>query len=140
MADFPALEFPVIYRPDLDILVGRWMTEISQAEEIKECYRQLFREAKEAGNCRFWLLDARRRFRTSVEVTDWVNQQVPVESLKQLGGEIRIAFLLAPHQLLASTDSPPFPMLFHPAKGHAMSSQFTDEGEAIAWLRGEQAK
>ena len=112
--------------------------EISRAEEIKQNYVQLFQAAVEVEMCRFWLLDARRRFRTTEEITGWVNQHVPHLTLEKLGSEIRVAFLLAPHQLL--TDSPPFPSLRHPTAGHAMSAQFTDEGEAIAWLRTEQRK
>ena len=112
--------------------------EISRAEEIKQNYVQLFQAAVEVEMCRFWLLDARRRFRTTEEITGWVNQHVPHLTLEKLGSEIRVAFLLAPHQLL--TDSPPFPALHHPTAGHAMSAQFTDEGEAIAWLRAEQRK
>lgn len=113
------------------------MTEIVLAEEVKQNYVQLF-QAAAAANCRFWLLDARRRFRTTHEITNWVNQNVPRQALEKMGSEIRIAFLLAPHQLLASTDSPPFPALFHPVTGHAMSMQFTDEGQAIAWLLEQQ--
>ena len=137
MTDFSTPSFPSLYRPDVHVLVGRWMTEIVLAEEVKQNYVQLF-QAATAASCRFWLLDARRRFRTTIEVTQWVNQHVPRQALEKMGNEIRIAFLLAPHQLLASTDSPPFPALFHPTKGHAMSAQFTDEGEAIAWLQTEQ--
>ena len=140
MHDFSTPDFPILYRPDLNILVGRWMMEISRAEEIKQNYVQLFQAAAAAGNCRFWLLDARRRFRTTTEITSWVNEHAPRQALENLGSEIRVAFLLAPHQLLASTDSPPFPALFHPSKGHAMSAQFTNEGEAIAWLQTEQTK
>jgi hypothetical protein len=138
MTDFSTPEFPILYRPDLNILVGRWMIEVTRTEEIKKNYGQLFKAAVEANNCRFWLLDARRRFRTTQEVTGWVNSQVPTMGLEKLGGELRVVFLLAPHQLRASTDSPPFPSLFHPTLGHAMSAQFTDEGEAIAWLRKQQ--
>lgn len=138
MPDFSTPEFPIVYRPDLHILVGRWMVEITRAEEVKQNYVQLFKAAAEAQNCRFWLLDARRRFRTSVEVTSWVNANVPALGMEKLGGEIRIVFLLAPHQLLASTDSPPFPALFHPTNGHVMSAQFTDEGQAIGWLLEQQ--
>ncbi|MBC6699913.1 hypothetical protein [Hymenobacter sp. BT190] len=138
MTDFSTPEFPIVYRPDLHILVGRWMVEITRAEEVKQNYVQLFKAAAAAQNCRFWLLDARRRFRTSVEITSWVNQNVPSLGFEKLGGEIRVVFLLAPHQLLVSTDSPPFPMLFHPTTGHAMSAQFTDEGQAIAWLLEQQ--
>jgi hypothetical protein len=139
MQDFSTPNFPILYRPDLDILVGRWLVEISLAEEVKQNYVQLF-QAATAANCRFWLLDARRRFRTTHEITNWVNQNAPRQALEKLGREIRVAFLLAPHQLLASTDSPPFPTLFHPVTGHAMSAQFTDEGQAIAWLQAEQSK
>lgn len=136
MTDFSTIDFTIVYRPDLNILVGRWMVEIIRAEEVIENYVQLFKAADEAHGCRFWLLDARRRFRTSVEITTWVNQQVPGRALEKLGAEIRIAFLLAPHQLL--TDSPPFPTLVHPTAGHPMSAQFTDEGEAISWLQHQQ--
>ncbi|WBA41027.1 hypothetical protein [Hymenobacter canadensis] len=139
MQDFSTPDFPILYRPDLDILVGRWLVEISLAEEVKQNYVQLF-QAAAAANCRFWLLDARRRFRTTHEITNWVNQNAPRQALEKLGREIRVAFLLAPHQLLASTDSSPFPELRHPDTGHAMSAQFTDEGEAIAWLQAEQSK
>jgi hypothetical protein len=138
MSAFSTPEFPIVYRPDLNILVGRWMVEISRAEEVKRNYVQLFKAAIESQGCRFWLLDARRRFRTTEEITGWVNQQVPRLALEELGAEIRVAFLLAPHQLL--TDSPPFPALRHPTAGHAISAQFTDEGEAIAWLRAEQSQ
>ncbi|WP_155832778.1 hypothetical protein [Hymenobacter swuensis] len=138
MADYSTPDFPIVYRPDLHILVGRWMVEITRAEQVKENYMQLFRAAAEVDNCRFWLLDARRRFRTVMEITAWVNSQVPGMALEKLHGEIRIAFLLAPGQLRASTDSPPFPSLFHPVTGHPMSAQFTDEGQAIVWLQAEQ--
>ncbi|WP_426489904.1 hypothetical protein [Hymenobacter sp. 102] len=137
MNAFSTPDFSIAYRPDLEILVGRWMVEISREEEIKQNYRHMFQAAQEA-HCRFWLLDARRRFRTTVEITNWVNTHVPPTSLQLLQQEVRVAFLLAPFQLLASTDSPPFPALVHPHTGEPMSAQFTDEGEAIAWLRTQQ--
>lgn len=136
MDAFSTPDFPIVYRPDLQILVGRWMVEISQAEQVKQNYVQLFAAAAAADNCRFWLLDARRRFRTTHDITGWVNQHVPQLALEKLGVEIRVAFLLAPNQLL--TDSPPFPELVHPITGQPLSVQFTDEGEAIAWLRAQQ--
>ncbi|RSK43735.1 hypothetical protein [Hymenobacter rigui] len=138
MNAFSTPDFPIVYRPDLQILVGRWMVEISRSEQVKQNYVQLFGAAAAADNCRFWLLDARRRFRTTHEITGWVNQHVPQLALEQLGAEIRVAFLLAPHQLLVSTESPPFPELIHPITGEPLSVQFTDEGEAIAWLREQQ--
>ncbi|MCA8832487.1 hypothetical protein [Hymenobacter pini] len=136
MSLFSTPDFPITYRPDLGILVGRWMVEISRTEEIKQNYLHMF-EAAEECQCRFWLMDARRRFRTTAEITSWVNENVPRLSQGRFGGELRVAFLLAPHQLLVSTDSPPFPELVHPVAGHPMSVQFTDEGEAIAWLRAQ---
>jgi hypothetical protein len=136
MSLFSTPDFPIAYRPDLSILVGRWMVEISRTEEIKQNYRQMF-EAAEGFQCRFWLMDARRRFRTTTEITGWVNENVPRLSHGRFGGELRVAFLLAPHQLLVSTDSPPFPELVHPTTGQPMSAQFTDEGEAIAWLQAQ---
>lgn len=135
---FSSPDFPVVYRPDLHVVVGRWMREIQRAQEVQQNYASLLEEAEQHQQCRFWLLDARRRFRTAVEITDWVEDYFPRMAEERLGGEIRIAYLLAPRQLLVSTESPPFPQLRHPVHGHLLSRQFTDEGKAIAWLLREQ--
>ena len=46
------------YRPDLHILLVRWLGTTTD-EEIREVYRYL--ETADVQHCRYWLLDARRR-------------------------------------------------------------------------------
>ena len=57
---------------------------------------QLLLDAAQAGNCRRWLLDVRRRLNTHQLGAQWmVNSFLPLLG-DRLGGRTQLAYLLAP--------------------------------------------
>lgn len=130
----PAPEYiEVTYRPDLDVLVTRWLRQIT-LEEMCQGYLHLL-EVAAVHQCRFWLLDARRRYNTHKEGARWmVATFLPLLS-PRLGGRTYLAYLLAPAILRDVEADAAFPPLsFFDGKPFA-ADRFVDEREAIGWLQ-----
>ncbi|MCC3160725.1 hypothetical protein LJ737_26045 [Hymenobacter sp. 15J16-1T3B] len=136
----PSLDFLQIdYRPDLDLLVGRWRRAVGEGQ-LYASYPALLDEARTHG-CRYWLLDARRRLNLEVAITPWLLNDFLPRLGQHLGGRVYLAYLVAPIQL---TDAVPEdkqipPLVYFEGKSSLMQ-RFTDEAEAIRWLQAQQAK
>jgi hypothetical protein len=125
----------VVYRADLDILFGRWMRLVSGAE-MQAGYRYLLEQA--AGHqCRHWLLDARRRINTDKEGAQWMVGTFLPDAGTHLGGHLRLAYLLGPVILRNQEADAAFPPPSFFVGKAFMAEQFIEEGEAIAWLQGQ---
>ncbi|MFD2784047.1 hypothetical protein [Hymenobacter rubripertinctus] len=131
-------ELSIDYRSDLGVLIVRWLTDASAAE-LRQHYAALLTAAQQVG-CTHWLLDVRRRLTPHPEHTQWAASEWMPTALSALGPQtVYIACLLAP--LRAVQFSP------DEAINNAIAEQleaarrayhfetFTDEGEAIRWLR-----
>ena len=123
----------ISYRPDLDVLVGRWMRKISAAE-MCQGYEHLLEAAVQCG-CRQWLLDARRRFNTDRDGARWMISTFLPQLGPRLGGRTHLAYLLAPVLLRDTEADAAFPPASFFDDKPYNADRFTDEREAIDWLQ-----
>lgn len=124
------------YRPDLHILILRWLRP-QTLPEIQVSYAQLLVLAQEH-DCARWLLDGRRDGPLDVDVTHWLSGHF-------FPGAVRT---LAPRPLcMAALSSPARLQQFHsdatvaPAVNRALAPEqpyhtavFLTEAEALIWL------
>lgn len=121
------------HRPDLDMLVGRWSYQ-PEPTELPAAYTQLSRAAL-AYNSRRWLQDIRRRTLNDAETSRWLLAEYFPGLVRQLGGRLTVAYLTSPtlmHIILSSPSFQPPGAYTDQPFGVAF---FTDEGEAMDWLR-----
>lgn len=123
------------YRPDLHILLVRWLG-VTTDDEIRDVYRYL--ETANVQHCRYWLLDARRRPSSGPAVTQWMfDEFAPVVSA-HFGGLLYFSYLISPAHLAAAESfrgqqaSPA--SLALPFRLHYASQ----ESDAVQWLREAQ--
>ena len=133
----PSTLLQLDYRPDLNILVGRWGYQPAP-HELPLVYQQVEELAIEA-NCRFWLQDIRRRTLNDPQTTRWLFKDFFPNMARRLGGRLYVAYLVGPalHEAIVqqpgyvsaeSYDGQPFAISF-----------FGDEGEAMRWLQAHPA-
>jgi hypothetical protein len=125
----------VAYRPDLHQLTGRWQRSITEAE-LHQGYQAL-RQAALHHNCRYWLIDARRRISRSFNGPEWVASYFLPQMQRELSGHLCVAFLVLPDYL----HNLPTPAPGTPATPDdpLQIARFLDEGAANTWLAGWQA-
>ncbi|HEX8349531.1 MAG TPA: hypothetical protein VF598_06205, partial [Hymenobacter sp.] len=97
------------YRPDLSILVGRWMRSVETAE-LRSGYASLLTKAEEQA-CPFWLLDTRRRLTVEQADIHWMMEEFYPLVFSRLRQTVYFAFLLAPNQLTEVLANPSLPPL-----------------------------
>jgi hypothetical protein len=126
----------VIYRPDLDILIVRWLTD-----EALPNFREEYGDLLAAGQhhlSRRWLLDIRRRPAPPVEATQWVLDEWLPQVVAALAPErLRLAFLVSPARattLRTETVSAPTVRYIQGPDCAYDLRLFTEEGEATRWL------
>lgn len=128
--DLPAPLLDLTYRPDLQVLIGRWQSQPAPAE-LPVAYEQL-RQATLAHGAHRWLQDIRRRSLNDDATTAWLISNYFPALAGSLGHPLRIAYLVGPalHERIAA----------HPALGGATAQPFTlalfgEEGAAMEWLQ-----
>ncbi|MCI1187898.1 hypothetical protein MON38_10745 [Hymenobacter sp. DH14] len=135
--DAPSPLLQLAYRPDLNILVGRWGYQPAP-HELPAVYKEVQELALEH-NCRFWLQDIRRRTLNDPATTRWLLQDFFPGMARRLGGRLYIAYLVGPalHDSIVNrpdyipaeaSDEQPFAVSF-----------FGDEGAAMQWLQARPA-
>lgn len=132
---FSAPFIDLSYRPDLKILVIRWLA-LATDDEIKRVYRTI--EAEADPLCRFWLVDARRRSSFSPNITNWLFAEFVPEVSRRLGGPLYFSYLVSPAHLEGAQEFLRTQVL--PA-GAALPYRLhyaSDEGEATNWLLHSQ--
>lgn len=97
----------IIHRPDLDMLVARWLRAI-ELPELQRGYELLLAEAI-GRRCRRWLLDVRRRLNTYQVGAQWMVSSLLPRLGPQLGGRTRLTCLLAPIYLRDEAADAVFP-------------------------------
>lgn len=124
----PSLE--IAYRPDLDLLMGRWQGSVAEAE-LHAGYEAL-RQAALHHRCGQWLIDSRRRTNRSFNGPEWVTTEFLPQVQQALGQPLRVCFLVLPNYLATLPDG-----MRAPAPGSPVQfARFLDEGAANAWLAG----
>ncbi|MFD2784286.1 hypothetical protein [Hymenobacter rubripertinctus] len=124
------------YRPDLDLLVGRWSYQPDPAL-LPAAYELLTARALESG-CSYWLQDIRRRAANDPAITRWLLAEYFPDMARRLNGRLRVAYLTGPALLEQIVAAPDFvPAKDYAGKAHAVAF-FGDEGAAVAWLQEQR--
>jgi len=87
------------YRPDLHVVVVRWLGATTDPE-TRRVYELL--QQADIRQCRFWLLDARRRPSSSPAITRWMFDDFAPEVARQFGGPMYFSYLISPVHLPAA--------------------------------------
>jgi len=129
----PALDYlQYQYRPDLEVLVGRWLRQPSE-EELQAGYYRLL-EAAEACGARLWLMDARRRDHANQQATPWMMETFFPLLAERLGPPVSMAFLFMPAHLYdLEHDTQVPPLSYFDGRPYRVA-RFVDEHAAMQWL------
>lgn len=120
------------YRPDLDILIGRWGYQPAPAALPAE-YERLTAAALAHGTRR-WLQDIRRRTLNDPDISHWLLTEYFPLMAQRLGGRLGVAYLVSPALQAHILADPAFvPLAAYEGRPFAVGF-FGDEGEATKWL------
>ncbi len=120
------------YRPDLEVLIGRWGYQATEAELPAE-YARLEAAALAHGAQR-WLQDIRRRALNYPETSRWLLEEFFPSMARRLGGQLRVAYLVSPALQAHIYAEPTFVPLAAYAGRPFEVGFFGDEGAATNWL------
>ena len=125
------------YRPDLNVLVGRWGYQPTPPE-LPAVYQQV-QELAIAHDCRYWLQDIRRRTFNDPDTTRWLFQEFFPAMAHRLGGRLYVAYLIGPTLRDAIVSQPAYISAESYDGQPFVVSFFGDEGEAMEWLQAHPA-
>ncbi len=128
------------YRPDLDLLTGRWFAD-SPLPELREEYAAVLAAGLAHGTTR-WLLDVRRRDLPSEEAANWVSFEWLPRAAAACTQPLRLAYLVSALRAEAVRSDGRLLASVHEALDLPQPyvlQLFRDEGEAVAWLTGPAA-
>jgi hypothetical protein len=120
------------YRPDLGVLVGRWLRQPTE-KELQEGYHRLLAVA-EAHNARLWLVDTRRRDHANQQGTPWMVEHFFPLLPQRLNGPAYLAFLFMPTHLYEIEHDASVPSLTYFDGLSYQVQRFTEEYAAMQWL------
>jgi hypothetical protein len=125
------------FRPDLNLLFGRWLRAATDAE-VRQGYEAALSVALPY-QARYWLLDMRRRGPVSQAATRWVVEAFLPRLVECMREQLHLAYLLSPSHLHEAPPQAPTPGTAAPCHIRL----FTDECSALHWLadcrRGDEA-
>ncbi|AHJ99391.1 hypothetical protein [Hymenobacter swuensis] len=124
------------YRPDLHILILRWLRPQTMPE-IQASYAQLLVLSQEYG-CARWLLDGRREGPLDLAVTHWLSDFFFPEAVRALAPQrVYMAALSSPARLQQfhsdATVAPAVTRALAPEQPYH-TAVFLTEAEALIWL------
>lgn len=123
----------------MGVLVGRWLL-VLPPPELQATYKAMLAAAQAHGNCRFWLLDLRRRPLAGPDLNEWFRDQFSPQLVATLNGPLFTAYLAGPHQRLAAESAEMELHLRHAATLDSYPLFFDEEAEAMAWLHAQQER
>lgn len=121
------------------MLVGRWLLALPPPE-LQQTYEAMLAAAKDSGNCRFWLLDLRRRPLAGQALNAWFAEQFTPKLAATLGGPLFSAYLAGPQQHPATGSDEMELYLRHAATLDSYPLFFDEEAAAMTWLREQQER
>lgn len=126
----------IVYRPDLRLLVGRWLDD-APVPHLQADYAALLATAQEHHAGR-WLLDVRRRDQLSPELSQWTTTTfLPFATTTLAPVPLRIAVLCSPARLAiyeADARQQEYLTFGLAAERPYQLRLFRDEGTAMEWL------
>ena len=133
MSEIPADIFSLTYDAKQHLLVGHWLRDSSD-EDLYPSYGRLLAAAKAHGNCRFWLLDMRRRSWQTDVFTKWFTELLANEAVREVGSPIFIAYVAAEAHRADIESVTTEAMLRQSAKAEFYPFFFSSEAAARDWL------
>ena len=133
MDSFSTAYLDVTYHPDQQLLHGHWKRGVMPFE-LQQGYAAILDIAAEM-NCRFWLIDVRRR--TGVDASDvfWMMEDFFPRVYPRLGRTAYVALLMAPHHLAGAMANIGIPQKSEVSQEPPyLIQRFTEEACARAWL------
>ncbi|UOG76597.1 hypothetical protein MTX78_08340 [Hymenobacter tibetensis] len=132
MDAFSTAYLDVTYDEEIQVLIGRWKRGVMPFE-LQQGYAAILDIAAEK-DCRFWLLDIRRR--TGVDASDvfWMMEDFFPRLHPRLGSTTYMALLMAPHHLAGALSNIGLASNNAPQGQPYLIQRFTEEAPALAWL------
>ncbi|MDQ2792559.1 MAG: hypothetical protein M3Y12_00915 [Bacteroidota bacterium] len=126
----------IIYQEQPNILLGRWLRPVSEAE-AQRGYEALLAAAKTHG-AHYWLLDIRRRHRSAPSTLAWLLTSYYDQLVRGLGPPVSLVYFMAPglRGEFQQDGTVPEPATY--AGQPFRMNQVITEADAVAWLRAEQ--
>jgi len=129
----PAAELlHLTYQDDLGLLTGCWGYQPDRAE-LALAYDHLHDVALDC-RARRWLLDIRRRTLPDPYTMQWLFNEFYPDISQQLGGQLRVAYLVGPRLRGLIEAGPDFQPLASYAGRPFIVNFFGEEQAAIDWL------
>jgi hypothetical protein len=122
----------ISYRPELQMLVGRWLRQTTP-DEMQTGYLALLAEAQ-VQQCWLWLIDARRRDNANQAGTQWMMDTFFPQVPRQIHRKVFVAYLFAPTHLTELEADPSVPPLTYFDGRPCQVERFTEELAATQWL------
>lgn len=120
------------YRSDLQVMVGRWLRQPTDAE-LRAGYHRLLDEASLNG-ARLWLVDGRRRDHANQQGTPWMMNVFMPLLPERLGAPVFLAYLFMPAHLQdLEQDTAVPPLTYFDGRAYHVQ-RFTEESAAMQWL------
>jgi hypothetical protein len=133
----PLDAFSWAYEPAAGLLRGEWAGPVPAAA-LPACYGQLL-VAAEAHDCRFWLLDMRRRNWHDAAFAEWFSTDFAAQASQVVGQPLFIACVVQPGQRPQVEGQCNEQLLRQITAYNVFPFYFADERLARAWLRDQQA-
>ncbi|UOQ50968.1 hypothetical protein [Hymenobacter cellulosivorans] len=133
MALFSTAYLEITYDTTRQVLVAKWLRGVMPFE-LHRGYHALLEAAVEH-DCRFWLLDVRRRAGIdSADILWTLNEFLPLVH-PRLKRTTYLAFLMLPHHLAGDLSDGRVPDATYYDNRPYRNERFTDEEPALEWLQ-----
>ena len=126
-------QFSLGYDPEQRLLIGRWLSDTNE-DTLYPSYERLLAAAKANGECRYWLLDMRRRSWHSAEFTAWFGSLLANEVVHELGSPVFVAYVATEAHRSSIEGVANDAMLRQSAKVEFYPYYFDNEQAAREWL------
>ncbi|MCB2407832.1 hypothetical protein [Hymenobacter lucidus] len=133
MSLFSTAYLEITYDADRQVLVANWLRGVMPFE-LHRGYHALLEQAV-AHDCRFWLLDVRRRAGIdSADILWTLNEFLPLVQ-PRLKRTTYLAFLMLPHHLAGDLSDGRVPDAHYYDGRPYRNERFTEPEPALAWLQ-----
>lgn len=133
----PVDAFSWAYEPAAGLLRAEWAGPVPSAA-LPACYGQLL-VAAEAHDCRFWLVDLRRRNWHDAAFAEWFSTDFAQRASQAVGQPLFMACVVQPGQRPQVEGQCNEQLLRQITAYNVFPFYFTEEGLARAWLRDQRA-
>ncbi|UOQ65986.1 hypothetical protein [Hymenobacter volaticus] len=123
----------LVYRPDLRVLICRWMQQTTP-QDLRSGYGLIMDEGANQ-SCAYWLVDARRReHAANQQDTAWMMEVYFPQVVVRLHQPVFIAYLFAPAHLTDIEANTAIPPLTYFDNRPYQIGRFIEERAALEWL------